>query len=112
MKNFIQLTGIIIIVLNTIISLLFNSSKINIIFSDISLVFTTLAIYYIFKVKMNDGFKIGFTVFYLLTGLTRYIITFLSPETLKNNIFLSVFLILLSLEIIFFYLAKYVSKNI
>ena len=112
MKNFILLTGTIIIIVNTIIGLLFNYPTTNIVFSDISILFSAIAIFFIYKAKLDDGFKVGYTVLYLFTGIGRYFFAILSSETLKNNIFIALFLILLALEIIFYYLAKYLFKNI
>ena len=112
MKNFILLTGTIIIVVNSIIGLLFNYRTTNIVFSDISILFSTIAIFFVYRDKLDNVFKVVYTVLYLFTGIGRYFFAILSSETLKNNIFLSFFLILVALEIIFFYLAKYISKNI
>lgn len=101
MKNSFLVLGGLLVLVNTSVGLVFSSYNLfNMVMADISITLTTALIYASFKSTMADGFKIGFTFFFALTGLIRLICSITSPEQFKDNIALLVFIIFLSIEIL------------
>ena len=102
MKKTTLFTGIILILINTTIGLIFESYKpFNMIMADFSIILSTAIIYIAYSSKIADGFKIGFTVAFALTGLIRFICAIVSSENIKNNFAIVSFIILLSIEFLF-----------
>jgi hypothetical protein len=68
------------------------------IFGDISIALTTAIIYLNYQLKYADGFKIGFTLLYGISGMVRFICALISSSELKNNFSLLVFILIFCLE--------------
>jgi hypothetical protein len=97
-KNFLMLGGIAVLI-NTSAGLLLSSyPQFNLIFTDFSIILTSLFVWGAYKLKMSDGFKIGFTLLFALTGLLRFIFALLSVDHLKDNFLFLLFIILISIE--------------
>jgi len=99
MKNSILLIGGLLVLINTAMGLILSSYKpFNMVLADASILLTTGLIYSALKSTMADGFKIGFTVLFSVTGLVRFICAVVSPEQFKDNFSVLVFLIFFALE--------------
>jgi hypothetical protein len=99
MKNSILFIGFLIIVLNTVAGLIISGYKpFNMVMADISLMLTVAAMYGSSISKMADGFKIGFTLLFSITGLIRLICSLVSSSDLKDNGIFIAFLVLLAIE--------------
>jgi hypothetical protein len=99
MKNSILYIGGILIIINTALGLILSSYEpFNIGLSDVSILLTALLTYTALKSSMADGFKIGLTVLFSITGLARFICAVVSPEKFKDNFPLLIFLIFIALE--------------
>lgn len=111
MKNSFLVLGGLLLLINTTIGLVFSSYKpFNMALADVSIVLSTALIYGAYKSIMADGFKIGFTVLFAITGLIRFVCSVVSPEQLKDNIAFLVFIIFLAIEGLSFFLG-YNLKN-
>ena len=99
MKSSIVLTGIILVVINTIAGLIFQDYETHkLLFADLSILLSTGLLYIIYQMKNADGFKIGYTLLFGLTGLIRFICAVSSSNEFKNNYAVLIFIILLCIE--------------
>ena len=107
MKNSLLVFGGLLILINTTIGLVFDSyHPINMLFADFSILLTIGIMYSAFNSAMVDGFKIGLTVFFAITGIGRIVCAIASKEHFKNNISIVVFIVLLAIEILCFFVAN------
>jgi len=99
MKKSIFFTGIILVIINTVSVLIFQEYETyNMLFADFSILLTTGLLYMMYQMKTADGFKIGFTLLFGLTGLVRFICAVSSSSEFKNNYAILIFIILLCIE--------------
>ena len=111
MKNSPLVLGGLLVIINTLAGLVLSSyNPFNIVMGDVSVILSTALIYGTYRSSMVDGFKIGFTVLFAITGLVRFICSVVSPEQLKDNLTFLVFIIFLSIEGICFFVG-YNLKN-
>jgi len=107
MKNSFLVLGGLLVLINTTIGLIFSSYKIfNMAMADVSILLSTALIYSAYKSAIADGFKIGFTVAFAITGLIRLICSIISAEQFKDNIALLVFIVFLAGEGLCFFVAN------
>jgi hypothetical protein len=113
MKNTILVTGGLLIFLNTLCGLILSFyPTFNMVFGDISILISAGILYFLFKSSINDGFKIGLSLLFVLSGLIRFICAVASIQQLENNISLLVFSLFVVLEIIGLLLTSTLSKKI
>ena len=107
MKNSFLVLGGILFLINTTIGLIFSSNNpFNMVMVDISILLSTALIYGAYISKMADGFKIGFTVLFAITGLIRFVCSVVSPEQFKDNMAFLVFIIILAIEGLSFFVGN------
>lgn len=112
MKNNILPIGVILTFLNTIIGLVLSDySNFNMVFADVSILASTGIVYYLFQSTIADGFKIGLSFFFLLTGVARFICAVFSNEQLENNIAFILFICLVAVEVVIYFLGKNLSSK-
>ena len=112
MKNNILLIGVITTFLNTIIGLILSDySNFNMVFADVSILTTTGMVYYLFQSSFADGFKIGLSFFFLLSGVARFLCAVFSSDQMENNIAFIVFMCFIAIEAISYFVAKYLSSK-
>jgi hypothetical protein len=103
--------GTVLVLINTAIGLVFNAySPFNMVMADISILLSTVLIYGAYVSRMADGFKIGFTVLFAITGLIRFVCSVFSPEQFKDSMAFLVFIIILAIEGLSFFVG-YSLKN-
>ena len=99
MKKTILAVGGILILLNTVISVIFQDYATHkMIFGDLSIAFSIGLLYLAYKLQTSDGFKIGYTLLFGLTGLIRFVCAVSSSNEFKNNYAVLIFIILLCIE--------------
>ena len=107
MKNSFLLLGGLLVLINSTVGLVFESyNTFNRVMADGSIMLSIGLIYGAYNSAMADGFKIGFTVLFALSGLIRFICSVVSPEQFKNNLALLVFIIFLSIEFLVFFVGN------
>jgi hypothetical protein len=107
MKNSFLVLGGLLVLINTVIGLVFSSYQpFNMILANVSLVLSTTLLYGTYKSAMADGFKIGFTAFFALTGLIRFGCAAFSPNQVQDNFAFVLFVILLAVEILCFFVGN------
>jgi hypothetical protein len=112
MKKIILIIGIVLIILNTLIGFMSSSyNESNIVLVDISLLISIGLIYGLFETKLADGFKIGLTVFFIITGFIRMLVALFSNEDVKDNFSIIILLVILTFEIICFVVSKYLTNK-
>ena len=100
MKNLIVLTGIILIVFNTLIGLIISKySPFNYILVDFSLLISTFIIYFFSNSNISIGYKIGLSVLFSITGFIKLICCIISPQSFQNNFFIATVLAFITFEI-------------
>jgi hypothetical protein len=106
MKIAIFFTGLILVIINTVSGLILEDYETqNMLFADFSIIITTGLLYLVYQMKNADGFKIGYTLLFGLTGLIRFIIALSSSSELKNNIAVLIFIIIICLECVLMFVS-------
>jgi FtsH-binding integral membrane protein len=99
MKNLLLIAGFILIVLNTLIGLMISKySPFNYLMVDLSLLISTVLIYLFSNSNISDGYKIGFTVLFAITGLAKVVCSIVAPQHFQDNFLIVVVLGLISFE--------------
>jgi len=99
MKNSILFIGLVLILINTALGFIISGYKpFNMTMVDISLLCTIAAIYGSSVSKMADGFKIGFTLLFSITGLIRLGCSLIASSEIINNGAFIAFIALLAFE--------------
>jgi hypothetical protein len=107
MKNSFILIGGLLLLINTVTCLIFQDYEVyKMLFADLSIVITTSILYLLYKLDNADGFKIGLTVVFAITGLIRFFCAVLSINQFENNFGLLLFIIILSIESIMLFISK------
>jgi len=112
MKKSIIYIGMFFLLLNAVLFLLISSFVTNkFIISEISIVLSFTLIYYIAASKIDDAFKIFLTLSFVLTGISKYILSFFfKPPFTDNGVFI-VIVIITALELLSIISIKYFSKH-
>lgn len=112
MKKIVLIIGGLIFLINTIIGSIFSSyDDFNVILVDINILITIGLLYFLIDSKISDGFKIGLTVLFSITGLIRVLISFFFSENIKDNFSIIILLFLLALEIICLLVSRYLTEK-
>jgi hypothetical protein len=100
MKKIYLAIGLILVVLNTIIGLIFSGySTFNFISSDIVIIINTLLLSAIANSKISDGFKVSFSFIFPLLGFVSFILACIMDNKLNDNILLTGVLIISTIQI-------------
>jgi hypothetical protein len=112
MKKTFLIIGIVLILLNTIIGALFSSyQEYNVGLVDISIILTTALLYSLVESKIADGFRIGLTVLFSITGFIRVVCALSSNENVKDNWSILLLLVILAFELICFVVSKFLDNK-
>jgi hypothetical protein len=96
MKNSFILIGSLLLLINSVSCLI---------------VITTSILYLLYKLDNADGFKIGLTVVFAITGLFRFFCAVSSINQFENNFGLLIFIIILSIESIMLFIVKILTNK-
>jgi hypothetical protein len=107
MKNNFLFIGGLLLLINTAAGIIYSSyNSFNVGLTDFSIILTSALIYLLYNSsRIVNGFKIGFTIFFSLTGLGRFTCALVSTNQLNGNISIFVFIILLAIELFCFFFA-------
>ena len=101
MKSLLLVAGFVVIILNTVIGFVISSySPFNYLMVDLSLLISTVLIYLFSNSNISDGYKIGLTVLFVITGLAKVACSILAPPYFKDNYLIVTILGLIAFEII------------
>lgn len=113
MKNLIFIIGALLIVLNTLIGLIISDyATLNFLLADLSIVLSVGLLYFVACSKMANGYKIGLTLFFLFTGIVRFLCVAFISSVWENNILLLVAVGILLFELVCVVSALFASKKI
>ena len=99
MKHLILISGLILILINSMAGIIFQDYEThNLHFSDFSILLSTGIFFLLYKMNTADGFKIGFVLFFGLTGIIRFICAISMNNEIKNNYSLLIFISVFCLE--------------
>lgn len=111
MKNLTLIIGGIILLLNLVIGMIFSAYKpFNIGLNSAVIVVNTLMLYSLGVSLIKDGFKISLTFLFLIAAAIEFLLALFVPETLENNIALTMLIILFAGQVILYAIAYFVSK--
>jgi len=86
MKKIVLIIGLLLLVFNTLIGLIISTYEpFNYLLTDLSIVLTTIFIFVLASSKIDDGFKIGLTVLFSITGIIRFLLLLFIPQQWENN---------------------------
>ncbi len=101
MKSLLLVAGFVVIILNTVIGFVISSySPFNYLMVDLSLLISTVLIYLFSNSNISDGYKIGLTVLFVITGLAKVACSIVAPPHIKDNFLIVTILGLITFEII------------
>lgn len=111
MKNLTLIIGGIILLLNLVIGMIFSAYKpFNIGLNSAVIVVNTLMLYSLGVAQIKDGFKISLSFLFLIAAAIELILALFVPETLENNVTLTMLILLFAGQIILYAIAYFVSK--
>ena len=112
MKNLYLIIGLIALVLNTIIGLIFSGySTFNFISSDVVIVINTMLLFILSSSKISDGFKVSFSFIFPLLGFVSFILACIMDKKLNDNIQLTGVLIISTIQIFLLILTSFFNKT-
>jgi hypothetical protein len=112
MKNSILLIWVVLVLINTTAGLTFQDYATHkMFFSDFSIILTTGLLYLMYQMKTADGFKIGFTLIFTITGLIRFICAVSSSSGFQSNYAVLIFIIFLCIECILIFVSHALRKK-
>ena len=111
MKNLTLIIGGIILLLNLVIGMIFSAYKpFNIGLNSAVIVMNTLMLYSLGVAQIKDGFKISLSFLFLIAAAIEFILALFVPETLENNVALTMLILLFAGQVILYAIAYFVSK--
>lgn len=112
MKNVILILGGIALTLNTLIGFLTSSfDSFHLLLTDVSILLSFAFIYLNMQSDNKDGFKVGLSIVYALSGMLRYVFALLAKSEIKDNPFLILLTIFIFIELACFALARFLSSR-
>jgi len=112
MKKTIIIIGIVILLLNTIIGGLSSSYQdFNVVLVDVSILLTVVLLYIVVESQIADGFRIGLSVLFSITGLARVGCALVANKEVEDNVSIIILLILLAFEVICFVITKFLDSK-
>jgi hypothetical protein len=112
MKKSIIYTGLFFLILNVALFLLLSSyASDKFLISEISIALSFSLLYYIAVSRIDDGFKIFLTLSIVLTGISKFVLSFFfKPPFTDNWVFIAI-VIITALELLSIISIKYFSKH-
>ena len=111
MKNLTLIIGGIILLLNLVIGMIFSAYKpFNIGLNSAVIILNTLMLYSLGVAQIKDGFKISLSFLFLIAAAIEFILALFVPETLENNVALTMLILLFAGQVILYAIAYFVSK--
>lgn len=112
MKKSITYTGLFFVLLNVVLFLLLSTYVANkFVISEISIVLSFAILYYIAASKIDDAFKIFLTLSFVLTGISKFVLSFFfKPPFTDNAVFIAI-VVITALELLSIISIKYFSRH-
>ena len=112
MKKSILYTGAFFLILNVVLNLLLSSYVTNkFVISEISVALSFTLLYYVAKSSIDDGFKIFLTLGFVLTGISKFVLSFFFKQPFTDNGIFVAIVIITALELLSIISIKYFSKH-
>jgi len=112
MKNINLKIGLVLILVNSTIGMIFNSYEtFNWLFVDFVIIFNITLLQIAYYSKISDGFKVALSFILPIIGVVTFLLSLELERKIENNIFLSGILILFSIQIIILMIAKTININ-
>lgn len=111
MKNLTLIIGVIFLLLNIVIGLIFSSYKpFNIGLNSAVIFVNTLMLYMLGVSQIKDGFKISLIFLFLIAAVIEFILALFVPDSWENNVALTMLILLFAGQLILYVIAYFVSK--
>lgn len=111
MKNLTLVLGVIILLLNLVIGLIFSSYKpFNIGLNSGVIIVNMLMLYILGVSQIKDGFKISLSFLFLIAAAIEFIMALFVPNEWENNATLTMLILLFAGQVILYVIAYFVSK--
>ncbi len=112
MKNLIVISGIVVLILNGVSFLIFESfDSDSLIASEISIGLSVFLLYMVSNSSIDDAFKIALTFGFIFSALVKYVLALYFSMPLTNNYIFLALVILSAIEIISFMSIKYFTRH-
>ncbi len=111
MKKLLIDSGIVFLILNTLVGFLISSYQPFHFLSVNLIILVSVTLLYILTISdTSQGYKIGLSVLFVITGVIKAICIIVGPAQFQNNYFLIVALLVLAIEIVCLMTAMTVKK--
>ena len=111
MKNIIFYIFLSILLLNTLAGFVIDKyNLINLIFSNLTIVYSYLILYFIYKMKIKNAFKIALSFTIPVIWVVSFISAIIMSNSLKINYIFLFLVILLIIQLLFLIVTFQVSK--
>lgn len=111
MKKLTLIIGGIILLMNFVIGMIFSAYKpFNIGLNSAVIVVNTLMLYSLGVAQIKDGFKISLSFLFLIAAAIEFFLALFVPETMENNVSLTMLILLFASQIVLYIIAYFVSK--
>lgn len=99
MKNVFIGLLVLLIIINSLIGLAFEFySLFNVLLVNFSIVLSIILFLLLSRNSIVDGFKIGFSVLFLITGLIRLVLAAILPNQFNDNFLFILFIFIAGIE--------------
>lgn len=86
MKKLILIIGGLLVLLNTLAGLIISAYEpFNYLLTDLSIILSLIFMFILVSSKIDDGFKIGLTVLFSITGIVRFLLLIFMSQQFENN---------------------------
>lgn len=112
MKRPILFTAAFFLILNVVLFMLLSFYVANkFVISEISIALSFTLLYYVAASSIDDGFKIFLTLSFIVTGISKFVLSFLfKPPFTDNGVFIAI-VIITAIELLSIISIKYFSKH-
>ena len=104
MKNLTLVLGVIILLLNLVIGLIFSSYK------PFNICLNSGVLYILGVSQIKDGFKISLSFLFLIAAAIEFFMALIVPNEWENNATLTMLILLFAGQVILYVIAYFVSK--
>lgn len=112
MKRIIIIIGIVMLILNLLVGLIFSYYKpFNNGINSGVIILNSLFVYSLWVARLKTAFRISLSFLFCIFAVIEYFIALFMSESWKDNINLVFILVMLVSQIILFIISYYVSKN-
>lgn len=113
MKNIYILIGLVAVFVNSLIGVIFKSyGTFNWLTADAVIILNVVLLKILSNSKINDGFRVAYNFILPILGFVTFILSMRLENQVENNLFLTIIIVLISLQVILLFLSAAIKNDI